>query len=928
MPKASPMVRSFNAGEFSELMQGRVDLDRYSSSVVSMEDFIAAPQGPAIARSGTAFVTTVADESEYSALLSFVFSNEQATVLEFAADRIRFMDEDGLLVHPSIAATVTSLAGAPIVVDVTGLGAAVGDQVVLSGFPNSYNLNGETANITNVAGDAYTLDVTYPDETVVNGTVAKVYHVPCVYTETQRKGLRYVQSVDVVYLLTGDAKPRKLSRYGTYDWRLEDVTFVDGPYLPVNVTSTRLTPSGTGNAIPSMTSDAAPSGTCSGSSNRPAINGTQASPVDFLGRNISYSLDASEFYYAFDDDDETYWAANEEQEGYIQYTPASPFVCDGFTIYTAKDNQDTSYTSKDYAPSTFTFEGYDGSDWVVLEQQDEYVLYEGNKSVFIELDNTIAYQAYRLNVDNLTRNGLIEPRVRRLVMREKDNATFDLVASSTTGINDDLGFAATDVGRLIRLKGSDNAWRSCEVTVFNSTTSVTVKLLGEPLLDVKGIKQWRLGYWSDTTGWPTTGDFFDDRFWLAGISGYPDMFAGSVVGDYEAFSQTDTFGTVLDDSAIVARLNSRKLSRIRWMSSDSRGLLMGTGSEEYSLAAPSKEPITARNAKARPATRRGSSDVEPVRVDNQILYVQRGGRTLREFAYVFEADGYKSPSMSQLASHLGADPFVFLEYAAEPHSIVWTQRANGSLVGLTYNREENVVGWHRQDFSGADIEAMTVIPQKDQLQDALWMAQTRTVDGNTRRYIERLMPFWDFQSELEDAHFVDSGLRYEGAATKDVYGLQHLEGEEVYGLADEIPVGPFTVEDGHVRLPFEAERVLIGLGFESMCVVPRLENGAADGTAQGKTKRVHGIVVNVWRSFGGQIGVWNEQDEEFVFEPLDYPGRFDEFESIELFTGLIGPVVPSPGYDQRGQIAFKRPKETPLPFNVVALMPQLHTQDR
>ena len=116
------------------------------------------------------------------------------------------------------------------------------------------------------------------------------------------------------------------------------------------------------------------------------------------------------------------------------------------------------------------------------------MLYDGNKSVFIELDNETVYDEYRLRIEKLTRNGLVEPRVRRLVMRAKDSASFTLTASSTVGINNDDGFQSTDVGRLVRLKGSDSAWRSCEITSVGSTTSVTVKLLGEPLLDINAVE--------------------------------------------------------------------------------------------------------------------------------------------------------------------------------------------------------------------------------------------------------------------------------------------------------------------------------------------------------------------------------------------------------------------------------------------------------
>lgn len=929
MAKASPMVRSFNAGEFSDLLAGRVDLDRYPSSMHSMVNFVAAPQGPAISRSGTQFMGPVSDNAQFSALLPFIFSNEQAVVLELAQDRIRFYTEDGLQVYAAVAATVTSNAGDPLKVDAATLAANVGDDVFLGGFAANYNTNGTVARVTSKVGTVYTLSVTHPDAlvTAAVGTAARVYHVLCSYDEAQRKSVRYVQSVDVMYLLTPTAAPRKLSRYGDYDWRVETVEFEDGPFLPVNETTTTLTPTGTGNAVPNMTSNTAPSGVAAASTNRPTLTGTVVSPVEFLGRELTYSLGASASYLAFDGSTDTYWAGAVQQTGWVEYEPAAPFKADGYTIYAAKDNKDTSYASKDYAPSSWTFEGWNGSAWVVLDQQDDYVLYDGNKSVFFKIENDVAYQKYRLDINKLMRNGLIEARVQRLVIRSKTSADITINASAATGINNDVGFLATDVGRLLRLKGTDGAWRACRIKTRNSATQIVVELLGEPLVDLKPITQWRLGYWSDTTGWPAAGDFFEDRFWLAGSNEYPDMFAGSVTGAYDIFSQTDTFGEVLDDSAVVGRLNSRRLSRIRWLSSDARGLLLGTGSEEYTLSAPNSEALTARNIKARPATRRGSADVEPVRIDNQVLYVQRSGRTIREFAFVFEADGYKSPSMSQLASHLGAVPFAEMDYAAEPHSIVWVRRDDGALLGLTYNRDENVVGWHRHDLGGV-VETLTVVPQKDQMQDALWVVVARDINGETRRYVERLTRFWDFDTTLAEAHFVDSALRYEGAPVTDVYGLQHLEGEDVYGLADERPVGPLTVEGGKVTLAYAAQNVILGLGYESVGIIPRLENGAADGTAQGKVKRINNVVVSLWNSFGGEIGVYNEQENGYVYEVLDYPGRMDEIEDVALFTGMVGPVNVAPGYDKDARLAFRRPKSSPLPFNIVAVMPQLNTQDR
>lgn len=938
MAKASPLVRSFNAGEFSELMEGRTDLDRYPASTRALSNFIVAPQGPAIGRSGTQFVVPVADHDEISVLVPFIFSNEQAKMLEFADDRIRFIDEEGIQVYAAKAFTTSTTS--PFVITSATLGANVGDDVVLSGYPADYNLNGEIVRITAKAGNNYTLDIAHPAKPGVAGQVSRVYHIASTYTEQQRQEIWYTQSVDVMYLFTS-ARPKKLSRYDTYDWRLEDVKFIDGPYMPVNETTTTIEPSTTGNAIANMTANNAPSPlVASSSTDRPFVNGAAAGDQKFLERTLTYDLFAASAYYAFTTDDEQYWAGNIEQKGYVQIDMGVATQIDGYTIFAARDNQDTTYIARDYAPSTFQLLGSaNGSTWVTVDEQEDYVLYSNSKTVFFELEVPANYRYYRLVVTKLMRNGSIEARIRRLVFRGVSNKDITLTASAITGINRDKGFQATDVGRLIRLKGADNFWRSLRIKTVNSTTVVVATLEGEPLPNMKAIKQWRLGYWSDTTGWPTCSTFFDDRLVAAGSVEFPDMYAMSTVGAYEVFSQTEPNGEVLDDSAVVARLNARRLSRIRWLEEDEKGLLIGTGSGEYVLSSAKgdAQEITARNMKARNSTSRGSADVKPVKIDRQVLYVQRNGRTMREFAWVYEADGYKSPSMSQLASHLGIKKFVEMDYAAEPHGIVWVRREDGSPVGLTYNRDENVVGWHRHDFGGA-IESLAVMPQMDQTQDTVWFIVNREINGQTKRYIEYLTRTWDFDMSLADAHFVDCGLRYVGTPISKVYGLQHLEGCEVYGLADNKPFGPYEVTNGAITLDYNAGNIIVGLGFDSELEIPRIENGAADGTALGKVGRINNTSLLVWRSWGGEIGVWDEEaydsDEpgrplgKYVYTPIEYVRPAHVLEEVQLYTGEVGPITMPPSNSRRKTVRLRRPKNSPLPFAVTAMMPQLNTQDR
>ena len=94
-----------------------------------------------------------------------------------------------------------------------------------------------------------------------------------------------------------------------------------------------------------------------------------------------------------------------------------------------------------------------------------------------------------------------------------------------------------------------------------------------------------------------------------------------------------------------------------------------------------------------------------VRVGNAILFLTRSGRRLRENAYVLTEDTYAAPDLTLLSDHLTETvrlngtvtnrAIVDMAYQREPISTVWAVRADGVLLGMTYLRDQNLVGWHR-----------------------------------------------------------------------------------------------------------------------------------------------------------------------------------------------------------------------------------------
>ena len=85
----------------------------------------------------------------------------------------------------------------------------------------------------------------------------------------------------------------------------------------------------------------------------------------------------------------------------------------------------------------------------------------------------------------------------------------------------------------------------------------------------------------------------------------------------------------------------------------------------------------------------------------QYYFYKDKEKKIREFSYRFEDDAYTAPDMTLLADHITGTGIVDVDYAQEPSSIYWAVRDDGTLLSLTYQREEDVVAWSRNILGGS-----------------------------------------------------------------------------------------------------------------------------------------------------------------------------------------------------------------------------------
>lgn len=503
-----------------------------------------------------------------------------------------------------------------------------------------------------------------------------------------------------------------------------------------------------------------------------------------------------------------------------------------------------------------------------------------------------------------------------------------ITASATEGINDGDGFLSTDVGRLVRL-GHSGSWGYGEITAVNSTTEVDVDVITD-FDAATATEDWRLGLFSDTTGFPATGTFYENRLFVGGAALSPQRIDGSRSNRYENFRPTDTDGTVADDHAVGFTLASERVNTIRWMSGDEKGMLVGTSGGEW-IVRPSllAEALTPTNISAKNATQYGSAGIEAERAGDAILFVQRSQRKLREMLYVFERDGFRSPDMTVLAQHITLPTITETAYQQDPQSILWVVRSDGVLLGFTYERDHGVLAWHRHELGGftdalqtsaAEVESVAVVPSQDGTRDEVYLSVKRKINGQDERYIELMTEIWEVFDEQTLAFHVDSGITVTDAGGFTVVdGLWHLEGETVRVFADGAAHPDRTVSNGKITLVRETFIASVGFGFQSDAELMPIEAGSQEGTAQGMLKSIKRIGFWLVDTLGIKYGPDEDNLDEILFSRWgDTYG-----DAVPLFTG-VARVTFQPKHDRLGQVYVRA--DGAFPCNLLSVQSQVKTE--
>ncbi len=306
----------------------------------------------------------------------------------------------------------------------------------------------------------------------------------------------------------------------------------------------------------------------------------------------------------------------------------------------------------------------------------------------------------------------------------------------------------------------------------------------------------------------------------------------------------------------------------------------------------------------------GSSHLLPLVINNSVLYVNPTGNKVRDLFYRFEDDGYSGDDLTIFSRHLFENRTITEWcFQKEPHRVVWAITNDGILLGLTYNREHQVWGWHRHDTENGAFESICAIQEDGH--DSVYVTVRRTINDTETRYIEKMES--RVFTDIKDAVFVDSCLSYDGEPTQTVSGLEHLEGQTVAILADGNVHARTIVEDGSISLNYPASVIHVGLPITAE--LETLDVHIPNYPSFGQRRNVHSVILYVKDT----RGIWVGPNEHTLIE---YKQRRQShgYAPVALESGEIQVTV-MPDWNSNGRL-FIRQKD-PLPVTILSAAPDI-----
>ena len=321
------------------------------------------------------------------------------------------------------------------------------------------------------------------------------------------------------------------------------------------------------------------------------------------------------------------------------------------------------------------------------------------------------------------------------------------VSQASTGVM--IGTTQVQVGIPSELFG----WYSSLDPAKAST--VSYRAVGAQSTDTH---RWAFGSWGAGPQYPSCCSYFQQRQCFAGSPTQPQTVWMSRTNSYLDFSESSP---IQDDDSLGYTLASSQIDYINNLLPLDKLIIFTLGGN-WVTGSGQSEAVTPANISAKPQSAYGSSAVHPLSVGNSAIYYGKGG-TVREIGYEFASDSYTGNDLTVMSQHLLENHrIVDWAFQQSPFPVIWAVRDDGILLGLTYMKEQGVVGWHQHDLGGT-VESVCVINECSE--DHLYLVVSRPFG----KFIEVMYPRCDDEYE---SYFLDCGGTYDGRNTNPLHRVR------------------------------------------------------------------------------------------------------------------------------------------------------------
>lgn len=398
---------------------------------------------------------------------------------------------------------------------------------------------------------------------------------------------------------------------------------------------------------------------------------------------------------------------------------------------------------------------------------------------------------------------------------EKENSNKSITAYVSSGTHTEGGscvitfssnvLVSAHIGGVFKFVKSNNPYfAKCTAVSSGTVGSFTaIDDLSAIVNSGNATYQWSTPAWTSVNGYPSCLTFHEQRLVFAGSLKYPLTIWGSVSGgNFENFEA----GSNADDAYVFELAG--QINKIQWIKSDNLYIACGTLGGIGFIGTSNQSALTPTNVNARLSSSYGSANVEPVLINDLLVYASSNGKAFLELQYDDTLLRYKATDISKQNTSI-LNNITLLEQAEQPDLCVYGV-TDGKIGAIMRDLNNQTLAMFRLETNGL-IESMTIIPTVDD--DIIWAI----VNRSGQRYIEKI-------NNSTNEIFVDSAIIYTGDATRTITGLTHLAGKTVL-LSSKVAsgwffVGEYTVTSGGVlTIPNSKETftyACVGLKYDSI----------------------------------------------------------------------------------------------------------------